>query len=115
MPALIYKICHREDWSAAEAAGVYAGSPKDHEDGFIHFSTAGQLAGTLARYYADADTLVLVAVTGAALGEALRYEPSRDGALFPHLYAPLPLTAVVWSETITRGTDGVFVLPPACV
>lgn len=115
MPELIYKICHREDWSAAEAAGVYAGSPKDREDGFIHFSTAEQLAGTLAKYYADAGTLVLLAVTAAALGETLRYEASRDGALFPHLYAPLPLSAVVWSEIITRDASGVFVLPSACV
>jgi uncharacterized protein (DUF952 family) len=115
MAERIYKICQSEDWSAAEAAGVYAGSPLDRKDGFIHFSTAEQVAGTLAKYYADADTLVLVAVACTALGEALRYEPSRDGALFPHLYAPLPLAAVVWSEAITRDPDGVFVLPQACV
>jgi len=111
----IYKICSLEEWSAAEAAGVYAGSPKDREDGFIHFSLSVQLAGTLAKYYADADHLVLVAVRAAALGESLRYEPSRDGALFPHLYATLPLTAVVWTKEIGRGGAGAFVLPDEIV
>jgi len=113
MPALIYKICPPEEWAAAD--GEYCGSPVDLRDGFIHFSTAEQLSGTLAKHYVAANTLVLVAVRAAALGDALRYEPSRDGALFPHLYAPLPLTAVVWSETITRVPDGAFVLPPACL
>lgn len=111
MPEHIYKICQPEDWSAAEAAGVYAGSPKDQEDGFIHFSLAGQLSGTLAKYYAEANNLLLLAVRADGLGENLRYEVSRDGALFPHLYATLPLSAVVWTRPITRDASGVFSLP----
>jgi len=112
-PAVIYKICHPGEWSPA--APSYTGSAKDRADGFLHFSTAAQLPGTLARYYADANSLLLVAVKAAALGAALRYEASTGGALFPHLYAALPLTAVAWSETIAKGPDGVFVLPAACV
>jgi uncharacterized protein (DUF952 family) len=95
---LIYKIVHVPEWSAARDA--YAGSEKDRADGFLHFSTAEQVPGTLARYYAGAHDLLLVAVDDAALGEALKYEPSRDGALFPHLYAPLPLSAVKWVRPI---------------
>jgi uncharacterized protein (DUF952 family) len=111
--SLIYKICHAGKWVAAAARGAYAGSAKDREDGFLHFSTREQLAGTLARYYADATDLVLVAVDPEALGEALKWEPSRDGALFPHLYAPLPLSAVRWSAPIARDAGGTFTVPHA--
>lgn len=111
--SLIYKICHAGEWVAAAARGAYAGSAKDREDGFLHFSTREQLAGTLARYYADATDLVLVAVDPEALGEALKWEPSRDGALFPHLYAPLPLSAVRWSAPIARDAGGTFTVPHA--
>jgi uncharacterized protein (DUF952 family) len=113
MAGLIYKICHLEDWAAA--GDSFEGSAKDREDGFIHFSTAEQLPGTLARYYAEAETLELIAVNADALGEALRFEPSTGGALFPHLYAPMPRSAVAWSKTITKGTDGVFALPPEAI
>ena len=108
---LIYKICHRADWDESQEAGVYHGSEKDRADGFLHFSTAGQLIGTLTRYYADADDLLLVAVDAAALGAALKYEPSRDGALFPHLYGTLPRAAVRWARPISRDARGAFVLP----
>lgn len=114
MAATIYKICHCEDWAALQGVAAYAGSPKDREDGFIHFSLAGQLPGTLARWYGDAAELVLLAVDGAALGPDLKYEPSRDGALFPHLYGQMPLSAVLWAKTITKGADGIFVLPAKC-
>jgi uncharacterized protein (DUF952 family) len=111
---LIYKICHADEWAAALRQQIYAGSAKDREDRFIHFSTAAQVPGTLETYYAGADGLVLLAVDGAALGAALRFEPSREGALFPHLYGTLPLTFVKWAKPILR-RDGVFVLPPECV
>ena len=111
MHALILKICHAEEWKAAEGAGIYPGSRKDREDGFLHFSTAEQLMGTLTRYYADANDLVLVAVDADALGGALKHEPSRDGQLFPHLYGELPQTAVRWVRPIARGPQGSFVLP----
>lgn len=110
---LIYKISPRTEWPKTETA--YSGSAKDKEDGFIHFSTAEQLPGTLSKYYADADDLVLVAVDPAPLGDRLRYEPSRDGALFPHLYGTLPLASVRWAKPIKRNQEGGFVLPQECV
>lgn len=107
---MIYKIIHAAEWAAA--SGSYAGSEKDRADGFIHFSTAEQIPGTLARYYAGASDLMLVAVDEAALGVALKYEPSRDGALFPHLYAPLPLSAVIWARPIGFDAARGHILPP---
>ena len=112
---LIYKICRQGEWAQALREHIYAGSAKDREDHFIHFSTAEQVPGTLARYYSGADDLVLAAVDPANLGDALKYEPSRDGALFPHLYGTLPLTFVKWVKPITRNHDGSFVLPEECV
>jgi uncharacterized protein (DUF952 family) len=109
--ALIYKICHGIEWRLAEREGIYAGSAKDREDHFIHFSRGEQVMGTLQRYYAEASDLVLVAVTADALGDLLKYEPSRDGALFPHLYGTLPMTFVKWVKPIGRDADGAFVLP----
>jgi uncharacterized protein (DUF952 family) len=109
----IYKICQQAEWAQVE--NFYAGSAKDREDHFIHFSTAEQVLGTLTKYYANAGDLVLVAVDPASLGSALRYEASRDGALFPHLYGTLPLTAVRWVKPIKRNQDGGFVLPTECV
>jgi uncharacterized protein (DUF952 family) len=108
---LIFKICHSAEWHEAEAAGVYDGSMKDRADGFLHFSTAEQSMGTLTRYYADAHDLVLVAADAAALGPALKFETSRDGALFPHLYGALPLTAVKWVRSIGRDAAGGFIPP----
>jgi uncharacterized protein (DUF952 family) len=89
--ALIYKICPRAEWEAANADGVYRGSEVDRRDGFIHFSTAAQVEETQRRYFAGRSDLVRVAVDPLTLGEALRFEPSRGGALFPHLYAELPI------------------------
>jgi uncharacterized protein (DUF952 family) len=112
---LIYKICHREEWAQAVRQQIYAGSAKDREDQFMHFSDGEQVMQTLIRYYADADDLVLVAVDPRTLGNALRYEPSRDGAQFPHLYGTLPLTFVKWARPIRRRDDGSFALPGDCV
>ncbi len=106
MTAQIFKIVHASEWREAELAGVYRGSAKDRADGFLHFSLAEQLMGTLRRYYADAEDLVLVAVNADALGPGLKYEPSRDGALFPHLYGPLPVSAVRWVRTVTAEDFG---------
>ncbi|HEV2560834.1 MAG TPA: DUF952 domain-containing protein [Rhizomicrobium sp.] len=108
---LIFKIVHRVEWETAARGGEYAGSAKDRADGFLHFSTAKQLMGTLERYYASEKDLVLVAVNEDLLGSTLKYEPSRDGALFPHLYAPLPGSAVKWVREIGRDLNGGFVLP----
>jgi uncharacterized protein (DUF952 family) len=106
---LIFKIVHADEW--ALVGDTYAGSEKDRADGFLHFSTAEQLMGTLTRYYAGARDILLVAVDADALGDALKWEPSRDGALFPHLYAPLPRATVKWAKPISRDTKGEFVLP----
>ena len=109
--ATIYKICPSHLWQAAAAAGVFHGSDVDRADGFIHFSTASQLAETAAKHFAGQDDLLLVAVDEDALGAALIYEVSRGGALFPHLYADLPLAAVLWAEPLPLGADGVHRLP----
>jgi uncharacterized protein (DUF952 family) len=103
---LIYKILRRPEWDAFRAAGMTAGAPVDLSDGFIHFSTAGQVAETAAKHFARESDLVLVAVSPAALGEALRWEPSRGGALFPHLYRTLRLSDVVWDKSLPLGATG---------
>jgi uncharacterized protein (DUF952 family) len=110
---LIFKIVQAADWREAERAGSYAGSAHDKADGFLHFSTASQLAETLRLYYAGQDGLALVAVDPAPLGDALKYEhaPSR-GEDFPHLFSALPQSAVKWVRPIGRDAAGQAVLPP---
>ncbi len=93
------------------AAGEYRGSAVDERDGFIHFSTAEQVAETAAKHFAGQTDLILVAVDGDALGGELKWEPSRGGDLFPHLYGPLPLSAVRWSRPLPDKTDGHRSLP----
>jgi uncharacterized protein (DUF952 family) len=102
---LIYKILRAAEWQEAERDGVFRGSPDDKRDGFIHFSTAEQTAVTYEKYFAGQPGLVLAAIEAEALGEALKWEPSRGGALFPHLYADLPLPAVIWSRPLASISD----------
>ena len=109
--SLIFKICGEAEWRDAEARGVYRGSAVDEQDGFIHFSTADQLAETAAKHFAARVDLLLIAVEAEALGAQLRFEPSRGGALFPHLYAALPLSAVRFVEKLPLGADGRHRLP----
>lgn len=108
---LIYKICPRTLWREAEAAGRFTGAPIDRQDGFIHFSTAAQVAETAARHFAGQDDLLLVAVEADALGDALRYEPSRGGDLFPHLFGTLSLEAVRSVDPLRLGAGGRHVFP----
>ena len=108
---IIYKICPADVWSAAEREGIFRGASVDLRDGFIHFSTAEQLAETVEKYFAGQDGLVLIAVDTASLGPALVFEPSRHGALFPHLYGELPLSAVDRVVPLPLGADGRHVLP----
>ena len=108
---LIYKICPVALWREAEAKGAFEGAPVDRKDGFIHFSTAAQAPETAAKHFSTADALLLVAVDGDALGEDLRFEVSRGGDLFPHLYAELPLSAVRWVKPLRPGPDGRHVFP----
>ena len=103
---LIYKICPRALWQEAERDGVFRGAPVDRADGYIHFSTAEQVRETAAKHFAGQDDLVLVAIDPEMLGRALRWEPSRGGALFPHLYGALALDAVRRVEELPLGRDG---------
>ena len=103
---LIYKVCAAAEWRAAAAEGVYGGAPVDLADGFIHFSTARQLRETVRRYFAGIGDLMLVEVEAAALGPALKWEPSRGGDLFPHLYGDLPLSAVTRAWDFPREAGG---------
>ncbi|WP_292531819.1 DUF952 domain-containing protein [Methylocystis sp.] len=102
----IYKIVSRADWDAAEASGVFNGAAIDVADGFIHLSTAEQVEETAAKYFAGRTDLLLVAVDAAAFGDALKWEVSRGGALFPHLYAPLPFEKVARLDPLPIGANG---------
>lgn len=111
MSTIVYKILAADEWQAAKRAGSYAGSADDARDGFIHLSTADQLAGTAARHFRGKPGLVLVAFDAASLGPGLKWEPSRGGALFPHLYAVLPTAPALRVEPLPLDPDGVPVLP----
>ena len=99
-PDIIYKIVDRDAWTKASEKGVFEGAPVDIADGFIHFSTAEQARETAAKHFAGVDNLVLVAVDSALLLGKIVWEPSRGGALFPHLYEPLGLDAVLWEKPL---------------
>jgi uncharacterized protein (DUF952 family) len=103
---LIYKILRRAEWDAFRQAGETSGAPVDLADGFIHFSTAAQVAETAAKYFGTESNLVLVAFEGDRLGPALKWEPSRGGALFPHLYRKLTLAEVLWDKSLPLGATG---------
>ncbi|MFZ2872067.1 DUF952 domain-containing protein [Zavarzinia sp.] len=106
MTEAVYKIMDRAAWEQFQAAGTFAGAPVDLADGYIHFSAAHQVQGTLDKHFAERADLVLVAVDAAALGAALRWEVSRGGDLFPHLYTALPLQAVTICTALLIGDDG---------
>jgi uncharacterized protein (DUF952 family) len=108
----VYKICPAALWHEAERAGVFRGSEVDLRDGFIHFSSAEQLADTAVKHFAGQHDLLLIAVDASRLGAALKWEPSRGGALFPHLYGALDLAAVTRVTSIPLGSDGRHQLPP---
>jgi uncharacterized protein (DUF952 family) len=103
---LIFKILTAAQWQQFEADGVFDGAPVDLADGFVHFSTAAQVRETAARHFAGQAGLVLAACEDAAFGDALRWEPSRGGALFPHLYRRLLLAEVLWAKPLPPGADG---------
>jgi uncharacterized protein (DUF952 family) len=111
VPTTIYKICQQQHWREAERAGVFCGATVDLRDGFIHFSTAAQVRETAARHFAGAADLMLVAVDTAALGGALKWEVSRGGDLFPHLYGALPVAAVLWARPLPLDDDRRHVFP----
>ena len=108
---LIYKILRVAEWREAQAVGVFRGSAADLADGFIHFSTAMQARATAAKHFAGERDLTLAAVEAGRLGGDLRWEPSRGGALFPHLYAELPLATILWTRPLPLGDDGAHQFP----
>ncbi len=103
---LIYKIAPASLWRKAQDKGRFDGAPADIADGYIHFSTAEQAEATAAKHFSGKDDLLLIAVAAQRLGEGLRFEQSRGGALFPHLYGDLPLDAVVWAKPLPLRPDG---------
>jgi|SRR6187551_1522855 len=112
MSRMIYHMCPEEAWAEAVAVGRYAGTADDRRDGFIHFSTAEQLPESARRHRAGQTGLVLVAVEAERLGERLRWEPSREGALFPHLYGPLLPQEAARVLPLPLGPDGEHLFPP---
>ena len=111
MSQIIYKIAPEVLWREAEKNGRFTGALIDIADGFIHFSTASQAKETAAKHFAGQTDLVLVAIDGARLGDALKYEVSRGGALFPHLYGVLDMSAVLWVKPLPLGADGAHQFP----
>ena len=111
MAEAIYKICERAAWEEARVEGTFRGSEADLQDGFIHFSTAAQLRDTAAKHFAGLIDLMLIAVDPNTLGDRLKWEISRGGDLFPHLYGPLPVTAVLWTEPLPIAPDGRHIFP----
>jgi len=108
----VYKICGRQEWESAEADGRYRGSALDLKDGFIHFSSGAQAVETARLHFAGQSDLVLICVDAEALGEPLRWEPSRGGDLFPHLYGDLSLQAVRRVQDLPLDSQGIPAVPP---
>lgn len=111
MSNLILKICPKDLWDQAQAQGAFTGAPIDVADGFIHFSTPKQVKETAAKHFAGQDDLLLIAIDSTRLGDALKYEVSRGGDLFPHLYAPLNPSDAVWIKPLPLGSDGQHIFP----
>lgn len=110
---LIYKVFRAAEWAELEAAGRTLGAPVDRADGFIHLSTAEQLPETLRRHFAGETDLVLAAVDADRAGDALRWEPSRGGALFPHLHRALDRADLAWARPLDPRYDGASAPPAA--
>lgn len=111
MKTTIYKIVPQGLWAQAEKSGLFEGAAVDIMDGYIHFSTREQVYETAAKHFAGQTDLLLVSVDAEKLGDKLLYEVSRGGALFPHLYAPLPMGAVTKVEPLTLDADGLHIFP----
>jgi uncharacterized protein (DUF952 family) len=111
VPTTIYKICESALWLEAERTGLFGGAPIDARDGFIHFSTAAQVRETAEKHFAGAHDLMLIAVDADSLSNALRWEVSRGGDLFPHLYDVLPRAAVLWARPLPLGPDRRHIFP----
>ena len=112
--SLIFKVVSAQQWSVATEQGEFLGAAIDLTDGYIHFSTAQQLRETVEKHFAGQSDLLLVSVDADSLGDELKWEPSRGGALFPHLYAPLSIESVVMSAEMPLGEDGQHIIPIQC-
>lgn len=108
---VIYKICNAALWREAQEKGVLAGAPVDLADGYIHFSTAAQVKETAAKHFSGQRDLVLLWIESDKLGPRLKWEPSRNGALFPHLYDALDIAHVIRVEKLPLGADGHHLFP----
>jgi uncharacterized protein (DUF952 family) len=108
---MIYHMCRADEWASAVEAGTYRGSSQDQADGFIHFSTAAQIAESARRHRPGQDGLLLIAVDADRLGDRLKWEPSRGGDLFPHLYGPLDPAESTIVGLLPLGPDGLHVFP----
>ena len=111
MQERIYKVCPREMWETARKSNEFVGSPDDIADGFIHFSSRDQLSGTLVKHFSGQSELVLLEVDTTTLGDALKWEPSRGGDLFPHLYGVMPASAVLRVDELPLDEEGTHILP----
>lgn len=111
--SVAYKVLTAEQMAQLEADGTFAGAPVDLADGYIHLSTADQLDETVAKHFAGQSGLHIAAVDLEVLGDAVKWEPSRGGALFPHIYGALPLSAVTAYGAVELGDDGRIRLPVA--
>ncbi|MFC0245034.1 DUF952 domain-containing protein [Falsochrobactrum ovis] len=111
MKTTIYKIVPQDLWAQAEKSGIFEGAAVDIADGYIHFSTGEQVRETAAKHFAGQTDLLLVSVDAEKLGDKLLYEVSRGGALFPHLYAALPMDAVTKVEPLTLDANGLHIFP----
>lgn len=115
MSDVAYKLVDREEWELARLDGAYAGSAVDLKDGYIHMSSGAQLAETARRHYGGRGDLLLVAVDLTVLGEALKWEASRGGDLFPHLFAPLPVSAAREERALSVDADGVMIFEDGAI
>lgn len=108
---VIFKVLSSQQWAEAEKQGEFLGAEIDLTDGYIHFSTADQVRETVAKHFAGQTDLMLIGVDADQLGEALKWEPSRGGDLFPHLYASLSLDSVVSVDELPIGKEGDHIFP----
>lgn len=111
MTSMIYKICDEQLWRDAESAGVFRGAEIDLQDGYIHFSSASQVKATAAKHFGGRSNLLIIAVDEESLGEYLKWEVSRDGQKFPHLYANLPTSGIAWCKPLPLLKDGTHQFP----
>lgn len=106
-----FKLLRPEEWTEWRESGVFTGAPVDRADGYIHLSARDQVRETAAKWFADVDPLILVMIDLAALGDTVRWEPSRGGALFPHVYGSLPRAAIAGSSRLRLGDAGAHIFP----